>query len=161
VISHFCDWLGATRISVLFQSLKWFVPLVQTVHILNIGVVMTSIGMLDFKLLGISGRAQSLAAMVSYFMPWIWTALAILLITGTLLSITEPPRELMNYAFRAKMMMVLAMAAMLRIVQLRVRRDPDYWTQSPPRLAAARALGAGSLLLAVAIVAAGRWIAYI
>jgi uncharacterized membrane protein len=161
VISEFCDWLAATRISELFQDLTWFVPTVQTVHILCIAVVMTSISMLDFKLLGISGRGQPLVAMLSYFMPWIWTALLILLITGTLLAITEPARELLNLAFRAKMLMVVAMAGMLRIVQLRVRGDPDYWVRSQRRRTAARAFGATSLLLAVGIVVAGRWIAYI
>jgi len=158
VISHFCKWLDATPLSQTFQEWVWFVPTVQTIHILCIAVVMTSVGMLDFKLLGLSGRNQSLAGMVSNFMPWIWSALGLLLASGALLTITEPARELLNFAFRAKMLMVLAMAGILRFVQLRLRRDPDYWTS---RRTAGRAIGAASLLLAVTIVVAGRWIAYI
>jgi hypothetical protein len=53
---------------------------------------------------------------------------------------------------------VLAMAGILRLVQLRLRENPQYWTS---RRTAARAVGATSLLLAVTIVVAGRWIAYI
>lgn len=161
MISQFCDWLEATPVSQTFQGLTWFVPSVQTVHILSIAVVMTSVGTLDFKLLGISGRAQSLAVMVSGLMPWIWSALVILLITGALLTVTEPSRELLNLAFRAKMLMVLAMAAILVLLQRRLRDDPDYWSRSPRRRGAARAIGAISLLLVVCIVVAGRWIAYI
>ena len=161
MISQFCDWLESTSVSQTFQGLTWFVPLVQTVHIVSIAVVMTSVGTLDFKLLGISGRAQSLAAMVSGLMPWIWSALVILLFTGALLTVTEPSRELLNLAFRAKMLMVLAMAAILVLLQRRLRNDPDYWSQSPRRRGAARAIGATSLLLVVCIVVAGRWIAYI
>jgi hypothetical protein len=74
------------------------------------------------------------------------------------LTITEPSRELLNAAFRAKMLMVLAMAGILRLVQVRLRQDPDYWGR---RRAAAGSLGAASLLLAVSIIVAGRWIAYI
>jgi hypothetical protein len=158
VISQFCKWLDATPVSQTFQSLVWFVPSVQTVHILSIAVVMTSVGMLAGKLVGITGRNQTLSAMVSSIMPWVWCALAVLLATGLLLTVAEPSRELLNAAFRAKMLMVLAMAGILRFVQVRLRQDPDYWGR---RRAAAGGLGAASLLLAVTIVVAGRWIAYI
>jgi hypothetical protein len=158
VISQFCNWLDATALSQTFQSLVWFVPSVQTVHILSIGVVMTSVGILAGKLVGITGRSQTLSAMVSSIMPWVWYALAVLLTTGLLLTITEPARELLNAAFRVKMLMVLAIAGILRLVQVRLRQDPDYWGR---RRAAAGGLGAASLLLAVSIIVAGRWIAYI
>ena len=158
MISQFCKWLDATPLSQTFQALVWFVPTVQIVHILCIAVVMTAVGMLDFKLLGLSRGEQTLAAMASGFMPWIWSALTILLTTGILLTITEPSRELLNPAFRLKMLMVLAVAALLRLIQLRLRRDPGYWGGRP---AAARAIGGASLLLVVSIIVAGRWIAYI
>jgi hypothetical protein len=158
VISQFCDWLGATTVSQTFQSLVWFVPSVQTVHILSIGVVMTSVGLLAGKLVGITGRDQTLSTMASSVMPWLWWGLAVLLATGLLLTVTEPSRELLNAAFRAKMLMVLAMAGILRLIQVRLRQDPDYWQR---RRAAAGGLGAASLLLAVTIIVAGRWIAYI
>ena len=161
MISAFCDWLAATAISQTFQDLKWFVPLVQTVHILSIAVVLTAVAMTGSKLIGASIRTQPLAAMVSYFMPWIWIALATLLVTGILLTVTEPSRELLNLAFRVKMVMVLCLAGLLLLIQSRLRSDPEYWTQSPGRQAAARAIGGLSLLLGVSIVVAGRWIAYI
>ncbi len=158
MIAQFCKWLDATALSQTFQEWVWFVPTVQTVHILCIAVVVTSVGMLDFKLLGLSRRSRTLAVMVSSSMPWIWSALGLLLATGILLTITEPSRELLNAAFRAKMLMVLAMAGILRLLQLGLRRDPNYWAGRP---AAARAIGATSLLLVVTIVVAGRWIAYL
>ena len=161
MILQFCDWLAATPLSKEFQTLKWFVPLIQTAHILCVAVVMTSVGVLDFKMMGITGRAQSLAAMVSRAMPWVWKALALLLATGTLLTITEPARELMNIGFRLKMPMVAAMAALLVLVQRRLRDDPQYWHRSRRRRAAARTIGGVSLLLAVSIGVAGRWIAYL
>jgi len=39
-----------------------------------------------------------------------------------LLTITEPARELLNWAFRIKMLLVLALAGMLWMVQLRMRQ---------------------------------------
>ena len=158
MISEFCKWLDATSLSQTFQSLIWFVPSVQTIHILSIAVVMTSVCLIAGKLVGLTGRQQALSAMVSSTMPWVWYALAALLATGLLLTIAEPARELLNDAFRAKMLMVLVLAGLLRLLQVRVRRDPEYFSR---RRAAAGSLGAASLLLAVTIIAAGRWIAYI
>jgi hypothetical protein len=161
MISAFCDWLVATSISHTFQNWTWFVPTVQTVHILSIAVVLTAIGMSDLKLLGLPVGSQSLAEMISQSMPWVWTGLCILLATGVLLTITEPARELLNIAFRAKMLMVLALVATLSLIQSRLRGRPDYWTLSPRRRMAGRAVGAASLILGVCIVVAGRWIAYV
>jgi hypothetical protein len=161
MISEFCDWLASTPLSQLFQDLQWFVPLVQTVHILSIAVVVFAIGMLAFRLLGLSGSRQSLAAMAEYFLPWMWSALAVLLCTGILLTITEPARELLNDAFRAKMVMVAILAVITRVLQLGLKRDPTYWTSGEVRLLAGRSIAVSSLVLIVCIVTAGRWIAYI
>jgi hypothetical protein len=84
-----------------------------------------------------------------------------LLVTGILLTITEPARELLNWAFRVKMLLVLALAGTLRVVQLRMRRNPAYWTESPARRQAARAIGIVSVIVGASIVTAGRWIAYV
>ena len=51
MIQQFCDWLAATSVSQLFAGMDWFVPTVQTLHILSIAVVVTTLGMLDFRLL--------------------------------------------------------------------------------------------------------------
>jgi hypothetical protein len=161
MISAFCDWLVATSLSRTFQDWTWFVPMVQTVHILCIAVVLTSIGMTDLKLLGLPIGTQPLAEMVSQSMPWVWTGLCVLLATGVLLTITEPARELLNIAFRTKMVLVLVLIAALSIIQSGLRARPDYWTLSPRRRLAGRSVGAASLLLGVCIVVAGRWIAYV
>jgi chromate transport protein ChrA len=161
VISAFCDWLVATSISRTFQEWTWFVPMVQTVHILCIAVVLTLVAMTGLKMLGFRVSSQPLSEMVSHAMPWVWTALALLLTTGILLTITEPARELLNNVFRLKMLMVLVLAAVLRIVQSGLRQRPDYWSLSPRRRIVGRAVGATSLALGVCIVIAGRWIAYV
>ena len=46
MIQHFSDWLAATSLSQLFAGMNWFVPTVQTLHILSIAVVVTTLGML-------------------------------------------------------------------------------------------------------------------
>lgn len=161
MIEEFCDWLSRTDVSVAFQSAGWFVPLVQTVHIISIAILLTSVYVVSFRLIGVTRAGQPLAVLTARSAPWIWMTLGVLLGTGILLTITEPARELLNWAFRLKMLMVLALAAILLLVQIRTRRAPEYWTASPARRRAARAIGIAAVIIGAGIVTAGRWIAYV
>jgi len=159
VIEEFCDWLSATPVSVAFQSANWFVPLVQTIHIIAIAVLLTAVYVISFRLVGLTRGVQPLPILLARSTPWIWIALSVLLFTGVLLTITEPGRELLNWVFRVKMLLVLILAAVLAWLQVRVRAHPVLWSQ-PPRLQA-RAVGVLCVLLGAAIITAGRWIAYV
>ncbi|HMH89339.1 MAG TPA: DUF6644 family protein [Steroidobacteraceae bacterium] len=133
----------------------------QTVHIIAIAILLTSVYVLSFRLIGLTRGAQALATLTAKSTPWFWTALCVLLASGILLTITEPARELLNWAFRVKMLLVLALAGMLWMVQLRMRQNPEYWTESPTRRHAARAIGIVAVIVGASIVTAGRWIAYV
>jgi magnesium-transporting ATPase (P-type) len=161
VIEEFCDWLSRTNVSVAFQSANWFVPLVQTVHIISIAILLTSVYVVSFRLIGVTRGGQPLAVVTAKSTPWVWIALGVLLGTGILLTITEPARELLNWAFRVKMLLVLALVGILLIVQIRTRESPEYWNASPTRRRAARAIGIAAVIIGAGIVTAGRWIAYV
>jgi magnesium-transporting ATPase (P-type) len=161
VIENFCDWLSATSISVAFQSTSWFVPLVQTVHIISIAILLISVYVISFRLIGLTRGMLPLATVAARSTPWVWATLSVLLVSGILLTITEPARELLNWVFRIKMLLVLLLAGILMLVQSRLRRNPEYWTQSPRRRLAARAVGVLSVVIGACIVTAGRWIAYV
>lgn len=161
MIQEFCDWLSRTPLSIAFQEAGWFVPTVQTIHIIAIAILLTTLYLIGLKLLGFMQRSQSLSVSLRKASPWIWIMLTILLLSGALLTITEPARELLNWAFRLKMIMVLILALVVAWVQGRVRLDPDYWTRSPGRRGLAKVLGVFVLIVGAAIITAGRWIAYV
>jgi hypothetical protein len=161
MMQHFSDWLAATWLSQVFANANWFVPTVQTIHILCIAVVVTTLGMLDFRLLRLTRSGPPVETVATKSVPWVWRALVVLLITGILLTITEPNRELMNYAFRLKMLLVVLLVALTLFVQKASAREPGYWSSSLTRQRLGQALGVGSLVLCVTIVAAGRLIAYL
>jgi uncharacterized membrane protein SirB2 len=158
MIREFCRWLAATDLSEHIQDIFWVIPTVQTVHIVSIAIVMTSMAMLDLRLVGIAGRRQSLTDMAARFLPWVWTALAVLLCSGTILIIGEPARDLMNKVFWLKMSLLATAVVLAWIFQHMLRRNGSFWDR---HRAAAIALGSVSLLIWVGIVGAGRWIAYV
>lgn len=161
MIERFCDWLSRTELSIAFQSANWFVPLVQTIHIVSIAILLTSVYVVSFRLIGLTRSTQALSTLTARSTPWVWITLGVLLLTGVLLTITEPARELLNWVFRLKMLLVLALAGLMLLVQRRTRRNPQYWTESPLRRNSARAIGIVTVLIGACIVTAGRWIAYV
>jgi uncharacterized membrane protein len=103
----------------------------------------------------------SLQSLSSGYVPWVWRVLVILLVTGILLTITEPTRELMNNAFRLKMLMVVVLIVLTSVFSSALKKDPEYCSVTPGRRVLGSALALGSLILCVSIVAAGRLIAYV
>ena len=84
MIQEFCDWLSRTNVSVAFQSANWFVPTVQTVHIISIAILLTSVYVVSFRLIGFTRGAQPLSVLIAKATPWVWTTLCVLLGTGIL-----------------------------------------------------------------------------
>jgi hypothetical protein len=156
----FCDWLANTPFSMLLQNVSWIIPAVQSVHITCISIVMGSVALIDLRLLGVTGRSHTVAGLTNRLLPWVWTSLIILLITGALLAIAEPVRSLENPAFQAKMLMVLCVGFLTYYFQAMLRGDVQFWELSPARRATAKFAAVVSLVLWVGIVFAGRWIAY-
>jgi len=55
-INQFCLWLEQTALSETIRSIAWFVPAVQTVHILAIATVIGAVLMLSLRLLALVGH---------------------------------------------------------------------------------------------------------
>jgi uncharacterized membrane protein len=160
-INRFCTWLDQTSMSQYIQIHTWVIPSVQTVHILAIASVMASALLIDLRLLGIFGRDQSLQSVCKRFLPVIWVALPILLVTGTILIIGEPARALKNPVFQLKIVLILAAIALTGYFQYRLTQNPDRYDPAKGVRAKALLIAIPSLALWIGIVLAGRWIAYV
>ena len=161
MMESFSDWLANTTLSAALRDVSWIVPLSQTIHILAIAIVLSSVGMLELRLLGVTGRRVSLTVMAQRFVPWIWGALVVLAFTGSLLIVAEPSRSLLNPAFQTKMCLLACAIAMTLIVQRSLREEPGFWNSSRGHQRAAQATGVISIVLWLGIVICGRLIAYV
>jgi hypothetical protein len=159
-LGRFCQWLEQTDPSQFIQKAGWVVPSVQTVHILAISAVAGSALILNLRLMGVLCTGQSLQSVAKRFAPVIWWSLPVLLATGTILTIGEPGRELLNPMFRIKMVLILGAMTLLAFFQTRLSRDPRRFDGAAGR-GAAFAIALASLLLWTGVVIAGRLIAYV
>src|SRR5687767_10554424 len=99
----FAQWLEMTPMSVTIKSVEWIVPLVQSIHILTLAIVFVSLATIAMRVVGWMRMDQAFGVVVDRFAPWIRKGLVVLLLTGLILIVGEPIRQLMSLSFWLKM----------------------------------------------------------
>jgi hypothetical protein len=159
VLAAACDWLAHTTPSRFIQDVPWIVPGVQTVHLLAIAVLFCGAAMLNVRILA-NAPGIDPEATARRFLPWIWSGLAALLTSGLVLVVGEPARELLNEVFWAKMLLIAA-ALLATLAMVRAGGGASGQLAMHVRASLAqRALAGLALALWLAVITAGRWIAY-
>jgi len=153
------QWLAATPVSQGIQRALWLIPLLQAIHILAIAMVLSSVAMVDLRILGIAG-SQTMTETTRRFVPWLWAGLVVLAATGIVLIVGEPKRALPNPAFQLKMLLLALAIAMTIAFEASLRRNRTSWDNGSRRGTVTVVLAVFTFLLWCAIAVAGRWIAY-
>ena len=155
-MNAFLEAVGATPFSQTLQNVRWLIPLIQSAHILALSLVFVSAAVVDLRILGVAGRGQALPSLTQRFLPWVGWGVLVLLVTGLLLMVAEPRRALLNPFFQLKMAALVAAGLMTWVI---AARAPGDWS-GLERRGLAKALAVGSLVLWLAVIGLGRWIAY-
>jgi hypothetical protein len=157
-LSGFAEWLHATSLSQTIQSVSWIVPLLQSIHILMIGVVFVSSLVVALRVLGRMRADESFATVWGRFAPWLWGALLTMVATGVLMIVGEPARQFGALSFWLKMGLLILAVTLTLLLRLLLRNAPH--DADMPLRGPARPVAVGVLVLWVAIIFLGRAIAY-
>jgi hypothetical protein len=156
----FAEWLQSTRLSITIQSVEWVIPLLQTVHILMIGVVFVATLIIALRVLGRARLDESFAEVWGRFAPWMWIGLVVLALTGLVLIIGEPVREVTALSFWLKLALIgVAIAVTVTFGRSLQPAGPAGLAQSEPP-ANAKPVAIATLVLWIVIIFLGRAIAY-
>ena len=159
-ILSFLEWLASTEWSIALHESLWAYPLVESTHVLTLGLFVGTAVMLDLRLLGWSFTRVPISEFTERILPWTRVAFVIMVATGVLLFYAIPVRNYQNIFFRVKMVMLVFAMFNIWYFHTRIESGVANWDTAarPPR--AARIAGMASIALWLAIVVAGRMIAY-
>ncbi|MGH9646190.1 MAG: DUF6644 family protein [Bryobacteraceae bacterium] len=161
MVKQFAEWLSTTSPSVFIQNHNgWVIPTIQSVHIIGIAAVFGSVFMIYLRILGWAGMDQTLRQTTGRFGPWLTGGLWIMLITGILMVIGEPVRELVTFSFWLKMLLVAVSTAIATVFLLAVRRHDQQWEEVLVKRRSVQGLAMLTFLIWVCIIILGRLIAY-
>ena len=160
-MKHFALWLSTTLPSVYLQEHNaWAIPTIQSIHIVGIAMVMGSVLMIDLRILGWSGTDQTMRQTTDRFGPWLTGSLWLLLVTGILMVVGEPVRELVTFSFWFKMALVVVGAVVAVMFQRALRRHEQQWGDALVERTSIRTLAIVTFLVWAFIIVLGRLIAY-
>ena len=156
---EFAAWLQATAVSETFQSEGWVIPLLQSIHIVTIGVVFVSSLMIALRVLGRMRADEPFPIVWNRFAPWMWYGLIVMVVTGLLLVIGEPIRELTALSFWIKMTL-LAIVVTGTALFGRSLKPATTAATHPEFSAGAKTAAVAIVVLWLAVIFLGRAIAY-
>jgi hypothetical protein len=154
----FAEWLRDTAPSLTLQTTNWMLPVIQSIHILAVGVVLASALLVTLRLVGLAAASQPVDAVVRRHAPWLWGSLIALGTTGLLMIVAEPVRELMSPVFWSKMALLVLGIAMTVYFLRHAGRQLVSGSVAVP--SSVRTAALGTVALWCVIIFLGRWIAY-
>ncbi len=131
----------------------WLFPAIEAVHLLALALLGGAVLMIDLRLFGVGLSQQPVSAVARQARPWLIAGLLTLIVSGTLIGISEALKLYDKEAFWVKMTALLVAILFTFAVQLPLARREIAG-------APAKALATGSILVWLTVAMAGRWIGF-
>ncbi len=149
--------LAALPLAVWVREVTWAYPVVETAHIVGLACLVGSIAVVDLRILGWS-RTLSAVALMRHVLPLSIAAFFLVVATGLMLFLAHAGELIGNRVFVIKMCLIGLAGVNAALFHTGSWANPDTWVDQAPL--PARALAVSSLLLWMAVISCGRWIAY-
>ena len=153
----FFEWCEQTALATTIQGSLWLFPVIEAVHLLGLALLGGSVLLLNLRMLGLGVRDQPVAQVWRDIQPWLATGVAIMVITGVPLFLSEAVRCFYNPPFWIKMGALVVAVTFTVTVQRRITADAVDPSHHP---ALFRLVGAVSLVLWAAVGTMGRAIGF-
>jgi hypothetical protein len=165
LLFSFTEWLRSTPLNNLALDISesratmwigenfWAIPIFQVIHIMAISASFAAVLMMNLRVHGLVGHA-TLAETAHRYSRVLWWSLAFLVLTGGLMIVGEPIRELVNPYFWIKMILIVVG------VVIAVAFAKSLGRQADTVGGGVRSAGLLLVVLWLMIMWCGRWIAY-
>jgi hypothetical protein len=160
-MTNFLMWLSDTSFSTTIRESQWLFPFIEVCHIFGFVTLVGVTSALDLRLLGFWLLEKPVSLLAEGLLNWTWAGFAVMVVTGGLLFISDPPRFYYNTAFRFKMLGVLLAGTNALVFHNTAYRSVSKWDNSANTPFGAKLAGVCSILFWFGIAAAGRWIAFV
>jgi len=142
------DW----GVAAFLRRSVWAYPLVNFIHVLGLGFLITSAVLMDLRVLGVARKVE-LGTVIGHLRPVAITALVVTISAGFLLFTVQATLYAANPVYLAKM-------ALLAAAILNAALFTSFRADRQPEAGATRAMAVLSMVLWVSVAAAGRLIAF-
>ena len=159
IILEFCQWLYDLPWVVKLEESDNLFPIIESVHVLAIGLMAGTLMTVDLRVLGATFRRESVRRIAEALLPYTWAGFALMVATGLPLFAAESVKLINNPAFLVKLVLLALAGANALLFHLTVYRNVDEWSGTGATPLPARMLAGTSVVLWLSVIVAGRLIA--
>ena len=152
----FVQWCEASAIGTAIRTSPWAFAVIESVHLLALAAIGGAVLVVDLRLLGWGLREQPVKQTARDAFPWLVGSLAVMLVTGFSLFLSEATKCYYSTPFWVKMSSLL-LAIIFTFTVRRKITSADDGRISP---AVYRIVALVSLALWFGVGAGGRWIGF-
>ena len=147
------EWFEMTGPGVVVRESIWMFPVIEAVHLLGLCMLGGAVLLVDLRMLGLTMRNQKVATLAANMRPWLLGSIAVLVVTGVLLFLSEAVKCFYNQSFWVKM--ITLPIALLFTFAVR-----EKFVQNEEATATVKLVAIASMSLWFTVAAAGRWIGF-
>jgi hypothetical protein len=154
------DPIAQSALAVYVRESMWAYPLFETLHVIGLALIFGPILLFDLRVLGWN-KDFAVSRLHKALLPWVWTGFALNAASGILLFVSDAAEFAANTALRLKMVLLVLAGLNALYFQARIAPSATAWDRENKAPVTARFSAAASIVLWLAIITAGRMIAYI
>lgn len=107
-LTPFFQWCDNTIISQAIRDSKYAFPVIENLHLFGLTVLLGTLVVLALRQFGVLYSSQPISEVARALRPWNRWSVALMLVTGTLLFLSEAMKCFSNESFRIKMIFLFA-----------------------------------------------------
>jgi hypothetical protein len=137
VLFDFGEWLETMPWSAAMGWTSWMFPVMAAVHYFSTFLLMGTVVAFQLRLLGVAGPRQPIRQVAEEIFPWIWTGLAVAIVSGFLMFSPGAGELFLTLYFEPKLVMIALGIVVLVVIRRKVRGWDQGWGSSARMKAAA------------------------
>lgn len=152
----FFEWCEASAIGNAIRMSTWAFAVIESVHLLGLAMIGGAVLVVDMRLLGLGLKGQPVSQVARDAHPWLLGSLAVMLLTGVALFLSESIKCYYSTPFWVKMT-ALSIAI---VFTLTIRKWVAMADEGRIGPLWQKAVALASLALWFTVAASGRWIGF-
>lgn len=158
-LTFLIDTLNATALSGLVMNNRYIFPMLEMTHFMGLCLLFGSLLVVDLRIVGVASTVP--ISRVDIFVRFALIGFAINLVTGLLFVVGDSDRYLVNYAFWAKMGLIVLAGINTAYFVRRIKPQMDAGIASADLAHGARVVALLSLTFWSGVIILGRFIPYV
>jgi len=152
-------WLEGTALANFVRTVPWVYPTVETAHYIGLAFLVGAIMLIDLRLLGFA-KQLAIGSMIG-LLRWVWVGFVINVASGTVMFVYGATNFGTNSAFLLKMSFLALAGINALIFTIAAARSGSSWIETGHVPVFVKVVATASLVLWIAVVTTGRWMAYV